>query len=315
MAKDLGKSKLFRNGKPGERWYANFLRRYPAICLRKAEGVNKGRAVITEECIRRWFQELQKILEDNNSSDVMEDPSRIFNADESGFSLCPKMGKVLAPKGWKNLFNIKLGADKENITVLVTFSANGNVALPLVVFPYVRHPYAVVKSMSTDWVLGESDFGWMKGDILYEYIANDFTKWVNENASKMPIILFIDGHKSPMTMPLSRFCEENGINLYALPPNTTHILQQADVSVFKPLKTGWKETAKKWQQKPENTNSCVNKTNFCQVFEEVLNKLDMRDHIKNGFRRCCLYPLNPNSVDYTKCIKNTIEALHEKTSP
>lgn len=157
VAKDLGKSKLFRNGKPGERWYANFLRRYPAICLRKAEGVNKGRAVITEECIRRWFQELQKNLEDNNSSDVMEDPSRIFNADESGFS--PKMGKVLAPKGWKNLFNIKLGADKENITVLVTFSANGNVALPVVVFPYVHHPYAVVKSMSTDWVLGESDSG------------------------------------------------------------------------------------------------------------------------------------------------------------
>lgn len=39
----------------------------------------------------------------------MEDPQRIFKGDETGFSLCPKSGEVLAPKGWKNLYTIKKG--------------------------------------------------------------------------------------------------------------------------------------------------------------------------------------------------------------
>ena len=52
------------------------------------------------------------------------------------------------------------------------------------------------------------------------------------------MLLFMDGHKSHMTLELSKFCEENGIILYALPPSTIHIMQPADVSVkhVKPLK-------------------------------------------------------------------------------
>ncbi|KAI4472108.1 helix-turn-helix psq domain [Holotrichia oblita] len=67
----------------------------------------------------------------------------VFNGDESGFSLCPKSGKVLAPKGWKNLYQIKLGSDKENLTVLIVFSANGIICPDLVVFPYIRPPHSM----------------------------------------------------------------------------------------------------------------------------------------------------------------------------
>lgn len=44
-----------------------------------------------------------------------------------------------------------------------------------------------------------------------------------------------------MTMPLSEYCQRNGIIVYALPPNSTPIMQPADVSVFKPLKAEWKK--------------------------------------------------------------------------
>lgn len=30
----------------------------------------------------------------------------------------------------------------------------------------------------------------------------------------------------------------------------------------------------------------------------------MSDNIKNGFKRCGLYPFDPNSPDYTKCVRN-----------
>jgi hypothetical protein len=29
--------------------------------------------------------------------------------------------------------------------------------------------------------------------------------------------------------------------------------------------------------------------------------------IKNGFRKCGLFPVNPDNVDYTKCVQNALE--------
>jgi hypothetical protein len=83
---------------------------------------------------------------------------------------------------------------------------------------------AVVENMPESWVLGKSDSGWMKANVFYEYIANDFNNWLIENYKKKTVVLFIDGHRSHMTLPLSEFCEKNQITLYALPPNTTHML-------------------------------------------------------------------------------------------
>lgn len=309
ILKDTKREDLFEKGRPGQKWYQNFLKRHPEISLREAESVNKARAIVTEESIRLWFQNLKNYLEVNNVLDVMEDGDRILNGDESGFSLCPKSGKVLGPKGWKNFYQIKKGNEKENLTVLICFTASGKICPPLVVFPYVRPPRAVVESIPESWVLGKSDTGWMKGDVFYEYIVNDFNKWVSDNNIKRPIILFIDGHKSHMTMALSEACERNGIILYALPPNTTHILQPADVSVFRPLKEGWRNTVRKWQNMTENINSSVTKTNFCKVFNMTLNETNMENYIKNGFRKCGLFPLNEDNVDYSKCVKNTIEKI------
>lgn len=308
ILKTTNNQKLFKNGKPGQKWYTNFLKRHPEISLREAEGINKARATVTEESIRLWFRELEKFLHDNNLSEILGHPNRIFNGDESGFALCPKTGKVLAPKGWKNLYQIKTSQEKENITVLIVFNASGDICPPLVVFPYIRPPRAVVDSMPPDWVLGKSDSGWMRSNIFYEYIANSFHKWILENEIPKPVLVFVDGHKSHMTMALSEFCENHGIILYALPPNTTHILQPADVSVFKPLKTEWKITVRHWINQQKDLNNCsVTKTNFCQLFAECLANVQMKSHIANGFRKCGLFPFNPNNVDYTKCVKNILE--------
>ncbi|VEN39721.1 unnamed protein product, partial [Callosobruchus maculatus] len=315
IARDSGTLGKFANDRPGIRWYKNFLKRHPEISVREAESINKTRALVTEESVRLWFRNLTSFLENINCIDIMEDPTRIFNADESGFTLCPKTGKVLAPRGWKNLYQIKSGSGKEQITVLIVVSANGEICPPLVVFPYIRPPKALVNNMPDNWILAKSETGWMRSDVFFEFVCNDFNKWLDTNNIKKPIILFIDGHKSHMTLPLSKFCEEHGIVLYALPPNCTHIIQPADVSVFRPLKHEWKKTIRKWQSKPENTNAVVNKFNFCSVFQETLMTANMVDSIKNGFRRCGLFPLDPNNVDYTKCVKNTLEKqIHKENS-
>ncbi|XP_017482205.1 PREDICTED: uncharacterized protein LOC108371207 [Rhagoletis zephyria] len=204
--------------------------------------------------------------------DILDDPSRIFNGDESGFSMCPKSGKVIAPKGFKNVYEIKMASEKETITVLEVICANGEM-LPMVIFPYLRPPRDIINSMPENWILGRSESGWMRSETFFEYVGNGFHNYLNIKNIKRPVILFIDGHKSHLTMELIEFCNEHQIVLYALPPNTTHIMQPAD----KRLKTS---------------------ENLAQT-------------IRNGFRKSGLFPFNPNALDYSKYVSTNLKNLQE----
>ncbi|KAI4455465.1 hypothetical protein MML48_9g00002322 [Holotrichia oblita] len=204
--KDSGLN-LFKGKRPGQTWYLSFLKRNPEISRSEAESVNKARAIVTKEFIQKWFTDLKQYLEEQKMMDIFEDPNRIFNGDESGFALCPKSGKVLGPRGFKNMYTVKLSNDKEIITVLIFFNANGSIAPPLAIFPYIRPPRSLINNLPNNWIVGKSEKGWMTSDVFYEYIANDFHTWVLENQIKKPLLIFVDGHKSHMTLSLSKCCK------------------------------------------------------------------------------------------------------------
>ncbi|KAJ8941908.1 hypothetical protein NQ314_010253 [Rhamnusium bicolor] len=301
----------FTHNRPGEKWYNCFLKRHPELSLREFEGLTKGRAVVTEQYIRKWFADLKLYLEETNNLDVMSDPDRILNGDESGFNLCPKTGKVLGPKGARNILEIKKGNDRENITTLFVFTASGKTAVPCVVFKYVRIPKAILDSSDPSWHVTKSDSGWMKSHVFIEYVTTKLLPWLQSQNTKFPVIFFVDGHKSHLTMELSQFCHKHDIILYSLPPNTTHLMQPADVGVFKPLKSEWKKIIHQWLRKPENINSAVTKTTFCPLLKTVLEKPSLPQTIINGFKKCGLFPFNPDAPDYTKCVQNHLEKVNE----
>lgn len=71
--------------------------------------------------------------------DILEDPERIINTDESGFQTSPSSGLVLGPRGFKNFYEIKK-KEKEYITVLGTFSASRRI-LPLLIILYIYNTH------------------------------------------------------------------------------------------------------------------------------------------------------------------------------
>ena len=311
---DSGIKTPFKNNYPGDKWYKLFLKRHPHLSQRTSEGISKGRAIVTEEALRLWFKGLKDYLESIKCLDILEDPSRIVNGDETAFQLCPKTGKVLCPKKWKNIYEINVGNEKETITVLLFITAAGKTVIPMIVYPYVRIPEAISNSVPEEWSIGRSESGWMRSETFYEYMANDFNKWLNENNIKRPILCLVDGHKSHLTMHLSEFCSNNQIILYSLLPNSTHIIQPADVSVFKPLKTNWRKTVLEWKSIPENFDKTLSKETFAPLVKLTLERTSLESSIINGFKACGLYPFEPNNVDYSKCVKNTAEKLHASNS-
>lgn len=196
------------------------------------------------------------------------------------------------------MHNIINSEEKECITTLIMGNAAGELAPPMVVISLKRIPKTFTESVPASWAVGRSDNGWMTGETFYEYIANVFHPWLIKNQIDFPVILYLDGHVSHLTLALSEFCSENKIELIALYPNSTHFLQPMDVAVFHPLKNAWKKEVYNWRI--NNSATRLKRDNFCPLLDTVLKSSIKSTTLKNGFRACGLFPFDFNAITYFK---------------
>ncbi|XP_071150152.1 uncharacterized protein [Mytilus edulis] len=98
---DDGRQTKFRDNLPGKDWYYSFKSRHPEISERTPNDLGEERAMVSSFKIKKWFEDFSKYMaeEVEGGMDILKDPSRLYNADESGFPLCPKTSKVLTMRG------------------------------------------------------------------------------------------------------------------------------------------------------------------------------------------------------------------------
>jgi hypothetical protein len=272
------------------------LKRHQILTIRTPEAVTSASGNVAEADIRKWFSQIEDYFEEKQYTDILKDPTRIFNDDETAFQLCPKIGKVLTPKGAKNIYEIDQAAAKSNITVMFTFAASGNLTPPMLIYPYKRLPASIAETVPDDWGVAVSDNGWMKAEIFWEYISNVLHPHLKRINVKFPIILFVDGHTTHLTYEVSKLCSTLEVVLVALYPNAIRILQPADVSCFRPIKSMWKKDVMEWRR---NNPFCqLTKKDVAPILSNIIKGLQA-ETISHDFRACGLYPWNANSIDYS----------------
>ncbi|KAJ8937533.1 hypothetical protein NQ314_011801 [Rhamnusium bicolor] len=296
IMKKLKRPNTFHNDRPGRKWFHGFLKRNPQISEKLTQTLTKARSEVNEQKIRSWFKEIETYVKSKHLQNIFSDPNRIFNVDETAF-----------------FFSTKSNDDKECLTCLMGANASGMILPPMIVFCYERIPPDISNLMPKGWDSGKSESGWMNGQTFYEYMSNIFYPWLISKKIVLPVILFVDGHTSHLTMELSTFCLEHGIELAALYPNATHILQPMDVAVFHPLKSGWKKGVQNY--KMENDGQKLKKEHFAQLLKNVIEENIPPTTIQKGFKSCGLYPLDANAVPYQRYFKTVAEKEISENPP
>ena len=105
-------------------WWNRFKERHPEVVFRCPESLSKGRRNLSEMVMRQWFSDIRSYLSEKDMLHILQDPSRLFNFDETSTSLSPKTGRVLGIKGTKNCFQTTSNAEKKCITVFSTVGKN-----------------------------------------------------------------------------------------------------------------------------------------------------------------------------------------------
>ncbi|XP_055645391.1 uncharacterized protein LOC129781915 [Toxorhynchites rutilus septentrionalis] len=147
----------FKNGVPGRKWFAGFLNRHKGqITIRTPEGVSAASSVVSEFDIRGWFTRVEKHIEDNGLGEILLEPNRMYNGDETSFFLHPKTKAMLATPGNRNIHEIEHASPHTNITVMFTFGADGSMVPPDVILPMQRIRQELLRSFPGDWGIGKS---------------------------------------------------------------------------------------------------------------------------------------------------------------
>lgn len=134
----------------------------------------------------------------------------------------------------------------------------------------------------------------MDGPNFLSWFNKLFLPAVQHLTETGPVLLFLDGHHSHISLELIRKARENNITIMCLPPNTTHLLQPLDLSVFAPLKKAWKSILK--QYKLETRGQTVSKEVFPGLIKKLWDASFKPEHCVGGFHGAGLVPLSREHV-------------------
>lgn len=158
---------------------------------------------------------------------------------------------------------IHLDGKRETITVLETISGDGRVLPPMIIYKgagLYEHWYQQLGTEERNAVFCHSTKGWTNQVLGVKYLQLLFNPLTAKNLKTNEWrLLIVDGHNSHFSTEFIQFCETHKIELFCIPPHTTHILQPLDVGLFGPLQRHYSHGI---EQHARVSEESINKANF-----------------------------------------------------
>ena len=105
-----------------------------------------------------------------------------------------------------------------------------------------------------------------------------------------PLLLLLDGHSSHFRLEFIREASTQGVIVFCLPPNTTHVCQPLDVTPFNSLKVHWDNVCDEFMS--TNPGRIVTLYQFCPLFSKAWRMVMVSETIMAGFKAAGVFPPN-----------------------
>ena len=271
----------------GEDWARAFIARHPNLSIRKPESVSIFRASgFNKEKVNRFYNVLESIL--YNDSVPVVPPENIYNVDESGYTVCNKVHKIVGKKGKKAIGTLCIAERGKTVTAICCVNACGAFVPPMLIFPRVRFKPELIDKAPAGCIGGSSKSGWINESLFNKWFGH-FVKFVNPSAKSAPVVLIMDGHSCHVkNLELIDQARSNNVILVSLPSHCTHRLQPLDISFFKSLNTFYDAEIQSWLR--QHPGRVVTEFQIGELFNAAYGKAANVQNGSSGFRKAGIYP-------------------------
>lgn len=264
----------FGENGPSNGWINGFMRRFPQLSDHKPNNLYSR---WSEQYIRNWFEQIEKWLTDNRYNHLLQQPDRIFCADECNFRVSSKTGRVkLVLKLVGNESAVIVGAN-DQMSAMYTFSARGCTPNLFLTYKGKKLKPDIKQKIPVDVEYAMSDDGCIDEEAFMGYLT-ELNHQIEKKNIEKPVLLFLNGDKSNDTLQVSRLCktfEIIPIRLYK--PNHFRLLHEIINQTFDDL--------------------TIQKENFASSLDNIGAKIS-QNWITNTFKITGIYPWCPDTIDY-----------------
>ena len=272
-------------------WLAAFRKRHPELTARIAEVMPSSRlnAEQKEGNIARFFTLLAQFRHLT--------PSQIYAADETGLDGDgSRRQKVIVPTGTPRVYR-KGSSYREHTSILHMANADGESVPPVFIFKAKKKIDAMLVQQLAD-LAPSALYGIQESGYFTSINTSAILQHLDRHsASPRPLLLIMDGASGHLDPESAKLANTLRIDILLLPAHTTHILQVADVAVFRPFEEAWKgQCAKRRREKRRSSarGDCgIHQTDIIPMAMAAWDRAMTSSNVISGFRRTGIFPFDP----------------------
>lgn len=272
------------NQSAGEDWCQGFRKRNSNISLRSPEATSMARAkAFSRENVKQFFDLYKKAISRHQFP-----PDRIFNLDETGVTTVQNVGKVLGPKGKKQVGAITSAERGSLVTMCNTVSASGQALPPVFIFPRVNFKDYMTRGAPVGSLGLAAKSGWMNTELFPEALTH-FMKYMNVTRENQALLI-MDNHSSHISLEVQTLAKANGLTILTFPPHCSHRMQPLDVSVYGPFKRFYNHAVSNWMN--SHQGRVVSIYEVAELAGTAFKRAMSIENITSGFNATGIYPVN-----------------------
>jgi hypothetical protein len=269
-----------------DRWVDRFRTRHPRIKTCFSRTIDTARSIALDfSTIKSYFDNLGEVLREHKYP-----PSAIYNVDETGFSIGSSRKSVVLLDRLNQHREKKQPGRQEWITCLECVSASGVTLPPCLIFKGENLNSGWIPDEAlADWKFITSKKGWTSDLIGFEWLKTHFQPFVSQTSNSRHLLI-IDGHSSHVTARFIAYCITSKIDLFLLPPHSSHKTQPLDLSIFGPLKTAINLEVDRIFR---HSTTRLPRVEWTSAYIKARARCFKPSSIESGFRKAGIYPFYP----------------------